>query len=103
MAVDIRPCSATYGQSHGVELSDMNGRLLWMPPGFAHGFCVLGDDPADVLYKVDSEYNPSTENGILWSDPDLAIEWPLAAPSLSQRDSSLPSFQDYRSQPLDWS
>ena len=103
VAVDIRPGSATYGQSYAVELSDMNGRLLWMPPGFAHGFCVLGDEPADVLYKVDSEYNASTENGILWSDPELAIQWPLAAPSLSQRDSSLQSFADYRSLPVDWS
>ncbi|MEO6050903.1 MAG: dTDP-4-dehydrorhamnose 3,5-epimerase, partial [Pyrinomonadaceae bacterium] len=103
VAVDIRPGSATYGQSFGVELSDMNGRLLWMPAGFAHGFCVLGNESADVLYKVDAEYNPSTENGILWSDPELAIRWPLSNPGLSERDSNLPSFQDYRAQPVDWS
>lgn len=102
VAVDIRPNSVTYGQSHGVELSDMNGRLLWVPSGFAHGFCVLGDEPADVLYKTDAEYNGVAENGILWSDPDLAIDWPVREPSISERDSSLQSFADYRSHPIEW-
>lgn len=102
VSVDIRPTSATYGESYGVELSDMNGRLLWVPAGFAHGFCVLGDGPADVLYKTDTEYDPSAENGILWSDPDLAIDWPIAEPSLSERDSDLESFAEYRSHPIDW-
>src|SRR5205823_71251 len=59
VAVDIRPNSPTYGKHVAVELSDMNGRLLWIPPGFAHGFCVLGEEPADVLYKVDAAYNPA--------------------------------------------
>ena len=58
VAVDIRPDSPTYGRSFWVELSDMNGRLLWIPPGFAHGFCVLGDEPVDLLYKVNTTYNP---------------------------------------------
>ncbi|HKY04327.1 MAG TPA: dTDP-4-dehydrorhamnose 3,5-epimerase, partial [Blastocatellia bacterium] len=58
VAVDVRANSPTYGRSFGIELSDANGRMLWVPPGFAHGFCVLGDEPADVLYKVDAHYNP---------------------------------------------
>jgi dTDP-4-dehydrorhamnose 3,5-epimerase len=102
VAVDIRPDSVTYGQSYGVELSDINGRLLWIPAGFAHAFCVLGDESADVLYKTDAEYNVSAENGIIWSDPDLAIKWPIKEPKVSERDSSLQSFRDYRIHPVQW-
>lgn len=99
VAVDIRPDSPTFGQHVDVELSDENGRLIWMPPGIAHGFCVLGDEPADVLYKVDRPYNKQTEGGILWNDPDLAIAWPVAAPIVSARDRALPSLADYRREP----
>jgi dTDP-4-dehydrorhamnose 3,5-epimerase len=102
VAVDIRPDSATFGQSFGVELSDMNGRLLWIPAGFAHGFCVTGDSPADVLYKTTAEYNPAAEDGILWSDPDLAIKWPVDPPILSGRDSNLKTFAEYRERPIEW-
>ncbi len=80
VAVDVRPRSATFGESYSTELSDENGRMLWMPAGFAHGFCVLGDEPADVLYKTTSEYAPGGEGGILWSDPDLAIDLPIGDP-----------------------
>src|SRR3954469_23419414 len=73
VVVDIRPTSATFGAHLATELNDTDGRLLWIPSGFAHGFCVLGDGPADVLYKVDHLYNRETEGGILWDDPDLAI------------------------------
>lgn len=103
VVVDIRPDSSTYGATYGVEITDMNGVLLWVPAGLAHGFCVLGDEPADVLYKVDGLYNPATEGGIRWDDPDLAIEWPLANPLVSARDQALPSFAEYRSNPIDWS
>ncbi|MBV9217228.1 MAG: dTDP-4-dehydrorhamnose 3,5-epimerase [Acidobacteria bacterium] len=96
VAVDIRPESATFGESFGLELNDNNGLLLWIPPGFAHGFCVLGDSPADVVYKATSEYNPASDEGILWSDPELAIDWPITSPSLSERDRSLQSFQQYK-------
>ena len=96
VAVDIRPDSPTFGQSEATELSDLNGRLLWIPPGFAHGFCVLGDEPADVLYKVDAVYNPRGEGGIAWDDPDLAIPWPVREPIVSARDRSLPSFAELR-------
>ena len=96
VAVDIRPDSPTFGTYVATELSDLNGRLLWIPAGLAHGFCVLGDEPADILYKVDAVYNPHGEGGIAWNDPDLAIPWPVRDPITSARDRSLPSFAEYR-------
>jgi len=96
VAVDIRKDSPTFGKSFGIELSDDNGLLLWIPPGFAHGFCVLGDECADVLYKVDSLYNPKTEGGIFWADPELNLKWPIQAPIISERDQKLPSFQNWK-------
>jgi dTDP-4-dehydrorhamnose 3,5-epimerase len=100
--VDIRPDSPTYGQHLSKQMSDADGELLWIPPGMAHGFCVLGNEPADILYKVDQPYSPASEGGILWNDPDLAIEWPVADPIVSARDRRLPSFADYRRQPVAW-
>lgn len=104
VAVDVRPDSPSFGRHFGLELSDTNGTLLWIPPGFAHGFCVLGSEPADVLYKVSALYNPRGETGIAWNDPDLAVAWPLAGmalqdgkPVTSARDGQLPSFREYRS------
>ncbi len=102
VAVDIRPWSSTYGQNYSVELNDINGRLLWIPAGFAHGFCVLGNEPADVVYKTDAEYNPSSENGIIFSDPDLAIQWQIATPQVSERDQNLQSFAQYKINPINW-
>ena len=98
VVVDIRPESPTFGQHAGIELSDMNGRLLWMPPRFAHGFCVLGDEPADILYKVDAPYNPATEAGLYWGDADLSIAWPNEKPVVSERDQRLPSFAQFRAE-----
>ena len=92
VAVDIRRDSPTLGQTFGMELSDANGQLLWIPVGFAHGFCVLGDEPADVLYKVDAPYNALGEGGFHWADPDLAIPWPVRQPIVSARDEQLGSF-----------
>jgi dTDP-4-dehydrorhamnose 3,5-epimerase len=92
VVVDIRSDSPTFGHSAGIELSDENGRLLWIPGGFAHGFCVLGDEPADLLYKVDTPYNPAREGGIFWGDEDLAIQWPVDQPIVSPRDAALPRF-----------
>ncbi|HEX7316861.1 MAG TPA: dTDP-4-dehydrorhamnose 3,5-epimerase [Pyrinomonadaceae bacterium] len=102
VAVDIRPHSKTFGRSHHLELSDVNGRLLWIPPGFAHGFCVVGDEPADVYYKVDQDYNPAGEGGILWSDPELAIPWPIGDPVVSIKDGALQDFAEYRARPAEW-
>jgi dTDP-4-dehydrorhamnose 3,5-epimerase len=103
VAVDLRPHSQSYGKWYSAELSAENGRLLWIPSGFAHGFCVLGDEPADVQYKVDAFYNPKMEFGIRWDDPDLQIPWPIKNPIVSERDSALPSFADYRVKLPVWS
>lgn len=88
VAVDIRKSSPTFGQWVGVELSGDNHRLLWVPPGLAHGFVVLSES-ADFLYKTTDYYAPDFERCIAWDDPDLAIDWPLPAggPSLSAKDS----------------
>ena len=102
VAVDVRPTSATYGQYFGLELSDNNGKLLWIPPGFAHGFCVLGDKPADVFYKVSELYNPATETGIAWDDPEIAIDWPISDPIISDRDRQLQRFAEYKQNPPVW-
>jgi dTDP-4-dehydrorhamnose 3,5-epimerase len=96
VVVDIRPESPTYGQHLATELNDHDGRLLWIPAGFAHGFCVVGSEPADVIYKVDAPYDPTTEGGIVWSDPDLAIRWPVSQPMVSEKDRNLPSLSAYR-------
>lgn len=89
VAVDIRPGSTTFGQWEGHELSDANHRQLFVPVGFAHGFCVLSES-ADVVYKLSSYYDPETEAGFAWDDPDVGIEWPIAEPRISARDSSAP-------------
>ena len=80
------------------ELTGESGRLLWIPPGMAHGFCVLGDEPADVLYKVDQPYNRATEGGILWCDTELGIDWPVKQPIVSERDRRLQTFSEFRAQ-----
>lgn len=95
VAVDLRPKSSTFGKIQGIELNDELNQLLWIPAGVAHGFCTLGDQPADVLYKVDAPYNAKGEGGILWSDPDLAIPWPIQNPILSKRDGELEPFAAY--------
>lgn len=102
VAVDIRADSPAYGQYHGVELSGDNGTLFWIPPGFAHGFCVLGEEPADMLYKVTGKYNAQGEGGILYDDPDLAIEWPIGNPQISERDKGLITFAQYKASPVRW-
>jgi dTDP-4-dehydrorhamnose 3,5-epimerase len=102
VVADIRPGSPTYGQHFGIELNDRDGRLLWIPAGFAHGFCVPGSETADVIYKVDAPYEPTTEGGIVWSDSDLAIQWPVAQPIVSDKDRDLPSFGAYRRNPRRW-
>jgi dTDP-4-dehydrorhamnose 3,5-epimerase len=87
VAVDVRVGSPTRGQHFGLELSEDNGRMLWIPSGFAHGFYVLGDQPADVMYMVTETYNPKLESGILWNDPTLGVKWPLVGePVISARD-----------------
>lgn len=90
VAVDIRTGSPTFGQWIGVELSDSNQHQLWVPPGFAHGFCVMSD-VADFHYKCTAHYRATCDRGIIWDDPEIAIDWPVASPTLSNKDRSLPS------------
>ncbi|MGH8584830.1 MAG: dTDP-4-dehydrorhamnose 3,5-epimerase [Gammaproteobacteria bacterium] len=86
VALDIRRSSQSFGQWVGVELSEDNHRQLWLPPGIAHGFLVLSER-VDVLYKTTDYYAPEHERAILWNDPDIEIEWPLAdEPLLSPKD-----------------
>jgi len=93
VVVDIRRGSPHFGQWIGVILSEENKRQLFVPDGFAHGFCVLSDS-ADIVYKCSDFYAPEDEGGILWSDPNLAIDWPIANPLLSEKDSRLPHLAD---------
>ncbi len=94
VVVDIRATSATYGKWLGFELSEENFHLLYVPHGFAHGFCTLREN-SEVQYKVDNPYAPEYEGGIRWDDPDLKIEWPVQNPQLSEKDKTLPFFRDF--------
>ena len=85
VAVDIRKGSPTFGKWYGAVLSDEEPRYLWIPPGFAHGFCTLSD-VADVVYKCTDVYAPDDDRGVLWSDSFIGIEWPIDAPLLSDKD-----------------
>ena len=89
VAVDIRKGSRTYGAWVGEELSAEDSRMLYIPPGFAHGFCVLSEE-ADVVYKVTHEYAPELDRGIIWNDPAVGIQWPVANPIVSEKDAQLP-------------
>lgn len=102
VAVDIRPQSPTYGKHHAIELSGDNGVLFWIPAGFAHGFCVLGDEPADMYYKVTGFYNPAGEGGIAYDDAALGIDWPVKNPQISERDKKQQCWADYRASPAPW-
>ena len=96
-AVDVRPHSPNFGKHVEVELQPQT-ELLWIPPGFAHGFCVLGEEPADVLYKVTAPFNPEGEGGIHYG----IIDWPLNKPTLSPRDEQLPTLEAARAQLSQW-
>ncbi len=93
VAVDIRKGSPTFGQWYGVELSDVNLRQLYIPPGFAHGFCVLSEE-AGFLYKCTEVYSPADERGIVWNDPALAIAWPVTTPLISAKDQAYKCLAD---------
>jgi len=103
VAVDIRADSPTFGKWVGVYLSEENKHMLWIPPGFAHGFLVVSDY-AEVIYKVShSEYSPTHDAGILWNDPDIAIEWPLHLVEeviLSNKDKNLPKLRELSKEDL---
>jgi len=93
VAVDIRKGSATYGRWLGQSLSSENGLMLYIPPGFAHGFCAVSAE-ADVTYKVTTEYAPELDRGIVWHDPAIGIAWPIPEPILSPKDVALPLLKD---------
>jgi dTDP-4-dehydrorhamnose 3,5-epimerase len=104
VAVDLRSGSPTYGEWEGVELDDEGMRELFVPVGFAHGFCVLSD-VADVLYKQTGYYDAEVERGIAFNDPDIAIEWPLPAAELlvSERDAAAPRLSEVADElPFRW-
>lgn len=92
VVVDLRDDSRTFGRSFSVILDAESLRQIWIPPGFAHGFCVLTDS-AECTYKCTDYYDPSDEAGILWSDPDLNIDWPIVEPLVSEKDLGLPLFK----------
>lgn len=95
VAVDLRVGSPTFGQWTGDELSLENGRMLWIPAGFAHGFCVLGtEQDAVVSYSVTEVFSGPHDGGIRWDDPAIGIEWPIENPILSAKDLSLPLLAD---------
>lgn len=92
VAVDINPISPTCGRFVGVELTDENHRQLWVPPGYAHGFCVLSE-VADFQYKCTDVYFPEDEGGLIWNDPQVNIPWPIEQPQLSAKDLQHPTLQ----------
>jgi len=93
VAVDIRKGSPTYGRWVGVMLLAKDKLMLYIPDGFAHGFCVLSET-AEVLYKVTEEYSPEHDAGIIWNDPDIAITWPIQDPVISKKDTTHPRLKE---------
>ena len=93
VAVDIRRGSPGFGKWVGQYLSDKNRRQIFVPEGFAHGFCVLSET-ADVLYKTTDLYNPDDEYGVLWSDPTIGIDWPVDVPIVSDKDKQFPGLKE---------
>ena len=89
VAVDIRRGSPTFGKWCAEELSEENKRMLWVPPGFAHGFCAM-EDGSDLVYKCTTLYDPPSDRAILWNDPEIGIEWPIEVPVLSGKDTKAP-------------
>ena len=99
VAVDIRAGSPTFGRYASTTLSADNKRQMYVPPGFAHGFCVISDS-ALFAYKCTDFYNPKTEGSVRWDDPAIGIEWPIAQPSLSDKDRAAPQLKDVPSERL---
>lgn len=93
VVVDIDPDSATFGQHFGIELNDDNHLQLWVPPGYAHGFCVLTQQ-ADLHYRSTEYYDSEDEGGIIWNDPQVNIDWPIKLPLMSDRDKQLPTLSE---------
>ena len=94
IALDIRKGSPTYGEHFSIELNGVNKTMLWIPPGFAHGFATLEDDTV-FLYKCTNTYSPEDEGSLYWDDQDLGIDWGISDPQLSAKDTEGPSFKDF--------
>ncbi len=95
VAVDLRPNSPTRFQWYGVELTEENKKQLWLPKGFAHGFCVVSDS-ADFVYKCTEKYRPEDERSLKWNDPTLNITWPVRDPLLSKKDAEAPTLEQLK-------
>lgn len=93
VSVDIRCNSATFGRWIATELNAINAHMVYLPPGFAHGFLVLSET-AEILYKCTAEYSPKDDAGIRWNDPDVGVEWGITDPILSVKDAGLPLLKD---------
>ena len=96
VAIDLRKNSPTYGQYFGLELNEENKTMLYIPEGFAHGFCCLKDDTI-VQYKCSNYYNKASEIGVIWNDPGINIKWPTNDPLISEKDLILPTLDDFNS------
>lgn len=96
IAVDVREKSLTYGQHFKIELNATNNLQLWVPPGFAHGFITLSDDTI-FTYKVTNYYDKASEDGVIWNDAHLNIDWGTREPQLSEKDEIMGSFADFQS------
>lgn len=94
VAVDIRAGSPTYGNSYAIELNERNKTLFYIPVGFAHGFLTLEDNTV-FSYRCGNYYNKASEQGIMWNDPELSIDWGISNPVLSEKDSHFPFFRDF--------
>lgn len=94
VAVDINPDSPTFGQYFGAILSANNHKQMYVPPGYAHGFCVVSET-ADFQYKCTDYYDPADEAGIIWNDPDINIDWPVTEPRLSKKDQTSQTLKTY--------
>jgi dTDP-4-dehydrorhamnose 3,5-epimerase len=93
VAVDVRAGSKTFGRFVARRLEEDDGRLLYLPPGFAHGYQALSD-VVDIAYKLTSLYDPSEEAGLMWNDPEIGIDWPITDPVLSERDKAWPGLRE---------
>ena len=99
VAVDVRKGSPRFGQWVGVLLSESNQKQLWVPPGFAHGFCVVSDQ-AIFHYKCTDSYHPESEMSVAWNDPAIGIDWPTSSPTLNRKDESAPLLADIERLPV---
>jgi dTDP-4-dehydrorhamnose 3,5-epimerase len=92
--VDLRKDSPTFGQWDAIELTEENKKMIFIPRGFAHGFCTLSEE-SEVQYKVDNFYSPENERGLLWNDSDVGIDWPTQNPILSEKDKKNMTFKEF--------